>query len=164
MVQISNADNGFGSSGGVKSYRNAPVNGIYADVVYEALQKSGGGESRMTYIFSDVVPDYVGFVRSTRIQHALLRAEWEAAFVTSGWNYAVNDVPDVWKASGTPSPTSKKRTADDPGIVYVGDASSKPWGPYVLRIFDKTGTKYEGANTVGTTAEKRNIESGLMDD
>ncbi len=28
-----------------------------------------------------------------------------------------------------------------------------------LRVF-----KYEGANTVGTTAEKRNIESGLMDD
>lgn len=146
LVQISNADNGLGSSSSIKNYRNAPINGIYADVVYEALQKKGGGESRMTYVFSDVVPDFVGFVRSTRIQHARIRAEWEAAFVTSGWNYAVKDVPDIWKENNLPDP-SGKRTAEDPGIVYVGDLSSKPWGPYVYRIFDKTGKKYSGANT-----------------
>lgn len=146
MVQISNADNGLGSSSSIKNYRNAPVNGIYADVVYEALQKKGGGESRMTYVFSDVVPDFAGFIRSTRIQHALYRAEWEAAFVTSGWNYAVKDVPNVWKENGLPDPTGK-RTEADPGIVYVGDLSTKPWGPYVFRICDKTGKKYSGANT-----------------
>ena len=146
MVQISNADNGLGSSSSIKNYRNAPVNGIYADVVYEALQKKGGGESRMTYVFSDVVPDFAGFIRSTRIQHALYRAEWESAFVTSGWNYAVKDVPDVWKENGLPEPTGK-RTEADPGIVYVGDLSNKPWGPYVYRIFDKSGKKYSGANT-----------------
>ena len=146
MVQISNADNGLGSSSSIKNYRNAPVNGIYADVVYEALQKKGGGESRMTYVFSDVVPDFAGFIRSTRIQHALYRAEWESAFVTSGWNYAVKDVPNVWKENGLPDPTGK-RTEADPGIVYVGDLSNKPWGPYVYRIFDKSGKKYSGANT-----------------
>ena len=146
MVQISNADNGLGSSSSIKNYRNAPVNGIYADVVYEALQKKGGGESRMTYVFSDVVPDFAGFIRSTRIQHALYRAEWEAAFVTSGWNYAVKDVPNVWKENGLPDPTGK-RTEADPGSVYVGDLSTKPWGPYVYRICDKTGKKYSGANT-----------------
>ena len=146
MVQISNADNGLGSSSSIKNYRNAPVNGIYADVVYEALQKKGGGESRMTYVFSDVVPDFAGFIRSTRIQHALYRAEWESAFVTSGWNYAVKDVPNVWKENGLPDPTGK-RTEADPGIVYVGDLSTKPWGPYVYRICDKTGKKYSGANT-----------------
>ena len=146
MVQISNADNGLGSSSSIKNYRNAPVNGIYADVVYEALQKKGGGESRMTYVFSDVVPDFAGFIRSTRIQHALYRAEWESAFVTSGWNYAVKDVPNVWKENGLPDPTGK-RTEAAPGIVYVGDLSNKPWGPYVYRIFDKSGKKYSGANT-----------------
>jgi hypothetical protein len=146
LVQISNADNGLGSSASIQNYRNAPINGIYADVVYEALQKKGGGESRMTYVFSDVVPDFVGFVRSTRIQHALLRAEWESAFVTSGWNYAVKDVPDIFKENGIPDPRGK-RTAKDPGIVYVGDLSNKPWGPYVYRIFDRTGKKYSGANT-----------------
>jgi hypothetical protein len=146
LVQISNADNGLGSSSSIKNYRNAPVNGIYADVVYEALQKKGGGESRMTYVYSDVVPDFAGFVRSTRIQHARLRAEWDSAFVTSGWNYAVTDVPDVWTENGLPNPTGK-RTIEDPGLVYVGDLSSKPWGPYVYRICDKTGKKYSGANT-----------------
>lgn len=146
LVQISNADNGLGSSSSIKNYRNAPVNGIYADVVYEALQKKGGGESRMTYVFSDVVPDFAGFVRSTRIQHARLRAEWDSAFVTSGWNYAVSDVPDVWKENGLPDPTGK-RTIEDPGLVYVGDLSTKPWGSYVFRICDRTGKKYSGANT-----------------
>ena len=63
MVQITNADNGIGITNAGKLYRNAPINGIYADVVYEAPQKSTGGESRMSMIFSDVVPDYVGFVR-----------------------------------------------------------------------------------------------------
>lgn len=148
LVQITNADNGLGSSSSVKNYRNAPINGIYADVVYEALQKKGGGESRMTYVFSDVVPDYVGFVRSTRIQHARIRAEWEAAFVTSGWNYAVKDVPNEWAANGLLDPRSKKVTAKNPGIIYVGDlGQTKPWGPYVYRICDKTGKKYSGANT-----------------
>ena len=146
MVQISNADNGLGSSSGVKVYRNAPVNGVYADVVYEALQKRGGGETRMSMIFSDVVPDYVGFVRSTRITHVLLRKEWECAFCTSGYNYAVKDIPDAWKLTGVPDP-SGKRTQQDPGIAYVGDMSSKPWGPCVLRIFDRTGTRYASANS-----------------
>ena len=148
LVQISNADNGLGSSSSMASYRNAPINGIYADVVYEALQKKGAGESRMTYIFSDIVPDFAGFVRSTRIHHVLIRAEWEAAFVTSGWNYAVNDMPDAWKATDTPDPTSPKRTAQDPGIVYVGDLqTTRPWGPCVYRICDKSGNRYASANS-----------------
>ena len=41
LIQVSNADNGLGSSAKIKNYRNAPINGIYADVVYEALQKKG---------------------------------------------------------------------------------------------------------------------------
>ena len=39
---VYNQDNGLGSSAKIKNYRNAPLNGIYADVVYEALQKKGG--------------------------------------------------------------------------------------------------------------------------
>ena len=158
LVQTSNADNGLGSSSKIKLYRNAPVNGIYADVVYEAMQKKGGGETRMTFVYSDVVPDFVGFVRSTRIHHGLIRAEWEAAFVTSGWNYAVSDVPDVWKKNGLPDPLGK-RTAEDPGIVYVGDVQmTKPWGPFVYRICDQSGSKYTGPNT-----ELFNLTGLLMD-
>ena len=53
MVQISNANNGVGTvAGGL--YAPAPVNGSYADVVYEACQRKGGAETRMSMIFSDI--------------------------------------------------------------------------------------------------------------
>ena len=44
MVQISNSGNGIGVSKNGKLYIVAPVNGSYSDVVYEAVQKRGGGE------------------------------------------------------------------------------------------------------------------------
>ena len=80
MVQISNAGNGVGISSSGKLYGTAPINASYADIVYEAPQKKGGSETRMSMIFSDVIPDYVGFVRSTRLTHVYLRQEWDCAF------------------------------------------------------------------------------------
>lgn len=156
MVQITNADNGIGITNAGKLYRNAPINGIYADVVYEAPQKSTGGESRMSMIFSDTIPDYVGFVRSTRATHPRIRQEWNALFCTSGYSSA--DVPDEWRALGVKNPGSQDRTADDPGVVYVGDYSSKPWASAVLRIFSKKGARYSSANT-----EVFNLTKILMD-
>ena len=156
MVQITNADNGIGITNSGKTYRNAPVNGIYADVVYEAMQKSNGGESRMSMIFSDTIPDYVGFVRSTRSTHPRIRQEWNSFFVTSGYSKA--DVPAEWTAMGVPSPSSSARTEQDPGIIYVGDYSSKPWAPYLYRIFTQKGVRYASANT-----EIFNLTGLLMD-
>ena len=68
MAQISNESNGIGVRGG-KLYAIAPINGSYADVVYMACQKKGGNQTRMTMIFSDTIPDYIGFIRSTRLTH-----------------------------------------------------------------------------------------------
>ena len=131
MVQISNANNGVGSKDNL--YATAPVNGSYADVVYEACQRKGGAETRMSMIFSDTIPDYVGFVRSTRATHPRIRQEWNAFFCTSGYTKA--DVPDEWDALGVKNPASSKRTAKDPGVVYVGDAGeNKPWKKYVRRL------------------------------
>ena len=77
MVQISNANNGVGTvKGGL--YAPAPVNGSYADVVYEACQRQGGAETRMSMIFSDTIPDYVGYIRSTRATHPRIRQGWNA--------------------------------------------------------------------------------------
>lgn len=153
MVQIANADNGIGQSKtNGKLYRNAPVNAIYADVVYEALQAPS--DTRMSMIFSDTIPDYVGFVRSTRLTHARLRQEWDSFFVTSGYSEA--DVPQEWRDLGVPNPEG--RSAEDPGVVFVGDYSNKPWGPYVYRIFSAKGARYEGAIT-----ELFNL-SGLLND
>ena len=113
MVQISNASNGIGVSSNGKYYMAAPVNGTYADVVYEAPQKRSGSETRMSMIFSDLVPDYVGFVRSTRLTHCRLRQEWECIFCTSG--YASWDVPGEWKKLGVKNPEGAKE--GDPGVV-----------------------------------------------
>jgi hypothetical protein len=145
MVQITNADNGIGLTSAGKLYRNAPINGIYADIVYEAPQKSTGGETRMSMIFSDTIPDFVGFVRSTRATHPRIRQEWNALFCTSGYSDA--DVPDEWRALGVKNPGSSERSKEDPGVAYVGDYSSKPWATSVLRIFSKRGARYSSANT-----------------
>ena len=132
MVQISNANNGVGTvKGGL--YAPAPVNGSYADVVYEACQRQGGAETRMSMIFSDTIPDYVGYIRSTRATHPRIRQEWNAFFCTSG--YTKSDVPDEWRKLGVKNPMSKNRTEKDPGIIYVGDAGeNKPWKKYVRRV------------------------------
>ncbi len=140
MVQISNAGNGVGVSGNGKLYTTAPINGSYADVVYECIQKKGGGESRMTMIFSDTIPDYVGFVRSTRLTHTYLRQEWDCAFLTSGYSNA--DVPSAWKQFGVKEPASPDRTAEDPGLVYVGDYA-KVWSKYVYRLAGRQGANSE---------------------
>ena len=131
MVQISNHRNGVGKDSDGNPYAFAPVNGSYADVVYEACQINGGKETRMSMIFSDTVPDYVGFLRSTRLTHVRLRQEWDCVFCTSGYSNA--DVPAEWKAMGVKNPSN--RTAKDPGIVYVGDVGlGKPWKKYVRRL------------------------------
>ena len=131
MVQISNSYNGIGRMEDGSLYATAPVNGSYADVVYEACQVMGGGETRMSMIFSDAIPDYVGFLRSTRLTHVRLRQEWNCIFCTSGYSNA--DVPAEWAAMGVKNPSN--RSAEDPGIVYVGDVGlGKPWKKYVRRL------------------------------
>ena len=157
MVQISNAGNGIGYNDNRKQYyTTAPMNVIYADVVYEACQKRGGGLTRMSYIFSDVIPDYVGFVRSTRPTHPRIRQEWDAIFCTSG--YAPHGgVPEEWRSFGVPNPEG--RTNDDPGIIYtnsnVGD--NKPWKKYVYRlkgITDANSELFELANLINDVVPK----------
>ena len=129
MVQISNAGNGVGVSKSGKLYVVAPINGSYSDVVYEAPQKKGGNETRMSMIFSDTIPDYVGFVRSTRLTHCRIRQEWNCAFCTSGYSSA--DVPDEWRRLGVRNPAGA--SPDDPGLAYVGDYP-KVWKDYVWRL------------------------------
>ena len=131
MVQISNEKNGIGLTEDGKLYAVAPVNGSYADVVYEACQGYGGSETRMSMVFSDTIPDYVGFLRSTRLTHVRLRQEWDCVFCTSGYSNA--DVPQEWRAMGVMNPANG--TKEKPGIVYVGDVgTNKPWKIFVRRL------------------------------
>ena len=140
MVQISNEKNGVGMTDDGKLYAIAPVNGSYADVVYEACQGYGGSETRMSMIFSDLVPDYVGFLRSTRVTHVRLRQEWDCVFCTSGYSRA--DVPKEWRAMGVRE--GANATKNNPGIMYVGDVGiNKPWKQYVRRLKGAKGPNNE---------------------
>lgn len=129
MAQISNESNGVGVTNG-KLYAIAPINGSYGDIFYFSPQKYGGNQTRMTVVFSDTIPDYIGFIRSTRLTHARIRQEWDCAFLTSGYSEA--DVPDEWIRLGVKNPAGK-RTEEDPGLVYVGDYP-KVWKQYVWRL------------------------------
>ena len=131
MVQISNDSNGIGYMKNGKPYAVAPVNGSYADVVYEACQVSGGAETRMSMIFSDTVPDYAGFLRSTRLTHVRIRQEWDCIFCSSGYTKA--DIPEEWVRMGVKTPS----TTNDVSrlLVYLGDVgTNKPWKKYVRRV------------------------------
>ena len=123
MVQIQNGQKGVGSY--------APLYGACADVIYQT-PLSTTGHDRMSMIFSDVIPPYVGFVRSTRVTHLRVRQEWDCAYITSGWSDA--DVPDEMKRLGYKNPMKSIMTDADPGFVYPGDAGARPWVPYVRRM------------------------------
>lgn len=157
MVQISNA------GGGVNENKKgepatAPINAQYADVMYEACQANGGNGgslTRFTALFSDVVPDFVGFVRSTRLTHCRIRQEWDCAFCTSG--YAATYVKPEWKKLGVKNPEGA--TKDNPGLVYVGDFP-KVWKKYVKRLYpagDANSELFELANIVQNIYPKDHV-------
>ena len=157
MVQISNAGGGVNENSKGEP-ATAPINAQYADVVYEACQANsgnGGSLTRFSAVFSDVVPDYVGFVRSTRLTHCRLRQEWDCAYCTSG--YAKDLVKPEWKKLGVKNPESA--TPSDPGLVYVGDFP-KVWKKYVKRLYpagDANSELFELANIVQNIYPKDHV-------
>ena len=157
LVQISNAGGGVGSDSKGRPI-TAPVNANYADVVYEACQANsskGGTLTRFSMLFSDTVPEYVGFVRSTRATHPRIRQEWNCAFVTSGYSSA--DVPKEWQRFGVKNPQSA--TPDDPGLVYVQNFP-KVWAKYMFHctnIYDANDHVYQLANIVQNVIPKNHV-------
>ena len=113
MVQIDNSD------GGVNEV--APWGASYADVVYETPLYSKGF-TRISYIFSDLIPDSVGPVRSTRVGHAWIREEWDAGFLYYGTQeYAKTSVKEQFKKYGA----TKK------GVIFSGtDGANKAHKKY----------------------------------
>ncbi len=115
LVQIDNHDGGLG-------YR-APWGAADADIVYETpLHKTG--DTRISFLFSDTVPESVGPVRSARITHAELREEWDAGFVFyGGQEYEGTNINDTFKDTG----------AKDKGILFSG-LDGKAWKQYYSRV------------------------------
>ena len=110
LVQIDNADGGLG-------YR-APWGATDADIIYETpLHKNG--ETRISFLFSDVIPASAGPVRSARITHVELREEWDAGFVFyGGQQFEGTNIKDWFRETG----------ANKKGVLFNGtDGEGKPW-------------------------------------
>ena len=117
LVQIDNADGGIGN--------RAPWGASDADIIYETpLHKNG--DTRLSYLFSDVIPESVGPVRSARITHVELREEWDAGFIFYGGQpYEGTNIDDKFNETG-----AKKK-----GILFSGIVStSKPWKKYYTTV------------------------------
>lgn len=117
LVQIDNDQGGVGD--------RAPWGAAQADIIYET-PLHGGGQTRLSFLFSDVIPESVGPVRSARVTHAELREEWDAGFLYYGGQDADGtSINDVFRKTGA----SKK------GVLFQGTASeSKPWKQYYTRV------------------------------
>ena len=125
LVQIDNSDGGVGYDDSGKATGNrAPWGAQYADVIYETpLYKTGS--TRLSFLFSDMIPDAVGPSRSARLFHAWLREEWDCGFSFYGQSeYEGANVPEVFTQTGA----TKKAGGM---LLFRGtDGENKPWKKY----------------------------------
>lgn len=110
LVQISNF------SGGVSEM--TPWGALAVDVFYEALVEKSGA-TRLSFLYSNTMPEACGPVRSARVIHAWLQAEWDAGFLYYGGQMAGKaNIKDVFRETGA----TKK------GLLFCGtDGEGKPW-------------------------------------
>ena len=94
---------------------------LNADIIYE-LPLHANGEIRMSALFSDVIPDAVGPIRSARIGHVWLREEWDCGFMYYGQQeYKQTNVIDEVRRTG----------ANEKGLLWPGTVGeSRPWKKY----------------------------------
>ncbi len=114
LVQIGNDEGGIG-------YR-APWGLSYADIIYETpLVRSH--VTRLTAVFSDIIPDSVGYVRSARIGHIWLREEWNGALIYYGQQES--------DGSNVKAEISKLKAGS---MTFSGIGSSTPYRKYFTRV------------------------------
>lgn len=109
LVQIGNDSGGVGE--------RAPWGVTYADIMYE-MPLTRNESTRMTAVFSDLIPDSVGYVRSARVGHVWLREEWDGGFLYYGQQEV--DGSDV-KAE------FRKTGANSKGVLFSGTAGGTAW-------------------------------------
>lgn len=125
--------NGYASGTG----NAAPWNGSYADVIYEQ-PKAQAGYTRMTMLFNDYYPQYVGASRSIRVGHVWVRQEWDAMLLHAGAQEAKDSkyntsVPDALRALGI----SRYETDSEKRVIYNaldGFSPNKLWTKYRYRV------------------------------
>ena len=137
LVQIDNADGGIGFKDGKVTYNRAPWGVKYADVVYETpLYREG--QTRLTFLFSDLLPDAVGPCRSARMFHAWLREEWDCGFAFYGQQeYTATNVPAEFKKYGAD-------VKADGMLLFAGTVGSNhPWKQYYTAYSKANGKKVD---------------------
>ncbi len=129
LVQIDNDLGGVGD--------RAPWGAADADIVYESPLHQGG-QTRISFLFSDVVPESVGPVRSARLTHAELREEWDAGFLYyGGQENGGTDINKVFRKTG----------ANKKGVLFSGIVSTvKPWKKYYNRVSELNSPHNVDAN------------------
>lgn len=117
MAQIGNDEGGIG-------YR-APWGAYYADIVYETMIHKNG-QTRLTFLFNDVIPDSVGPIRSVRLAHVWLREEWGAGYLYHGrQEYSATNVVAELSKLGHPWVT-------DP-MIFDNNSGEKAWNRFFNR-------------------------------
>ena len=136
LVQISNGNGGIGEY--------APWGALDADIIYESpLQRNG--DTRLSFLFSNTVPEDCGPVRSARVSHCWLREEWDAGFLFYGGQTAKGtNINDVFSETG----------ANKKGVLFPGTAgSNKPWKTYYYRVKGRAASPNNaGANVLAIQA------------
>lgn len=117
LVQIDNDNGGIGE--------RAPWGASEADIIYETpLHK--GGYTRLSYLFSDVIPECVGPIRSARVTHVELREEWDAGFLFYGGQ--PSDGTSIYREFS-------KTGASKKGVLFDGTAGEgRPWKQFYDRV------------------------------
>ena len=109
LVQIGNDSGGVGD--------RAPWGISYGDIFYET-PLTRNEATRMTVVFSDLIPDSVGYVRSARVGHVWIREEWDGGFLYYGQQEVEgSDVKAEFRRSG----------ATDKGVLFSGTAGGTAW-------------------------------------
>ena len=157
LVQIDNAEAGIGyDKDGKYTGKRAPWGVQYTDVIYETpLYKQG--DTRLTFLFSDLIPDSVGPLRSARLFHAWLREEWDCGFIFYGQQeYTETNVPEVFKTTGADKKgwvyDEEGKAIDGAGVLFLGTVGiSKPWKQY-FGVYDKIKLQKPHDKTVDAAA------------
>jgi len=132
LVQIDNSDGGVGNM--------APWGVNRADIVYE-FPLTGGGHTRLTFLFSDEMPESVGPVRSARLGNVWLREEWDAGIAYYGG--PSSEEVSIMREF-------KKLGATKKGVLFNGtDGAGKPWKAFYWRVAGKAGPHNVSVNAAG---------------
>ena len=132
LVQIDDTEGGIGN--------RAPWFASYADVIYETPIHRNG-TTRMSMIYSDTQPEFVGPVRSVRVNHLWIREEWNVPFLYAGRQYMEGDpvgtsVPQQMELLGLHNP--EKPSSPGVPLMYDGTTGAKAWNDYCFRVTNLT--------------------------